>query len=240
MKLQIFQRKTFRIIYISLILLFIIISLTSFFSGRDTILDLDDDSQLSSRIESVEFTNKTIYPDDNVTYVRFEIHLEIWNQGPFRIQFQTGTAAFKCSYSITRSGNSTFPLESTFIMGIDAIPLAIMPSQIYPGIHDFQWWGELIFNGSVPDSNLYLPDGYYSFKMGDDGWINRYNYDVNVSNGIISHFPEEKPALWGDSTVNLGNPYWYIVSLTFLTSFLIEWRINVKEGLPKKQNGLQH
>ena len=109
--------------------------------------------------------------------------------------------------------------------------------RIYPGIHHYQFTRGLInINASVPDSNPYLPDGNYRFIIGDDQWIKCYNYDINVSNGIITHSPSEKPLLWGESTINLGNPLWYLYGFLFLALFITEWRINVKKGIPDKHN----
>jgi len=109
-------------------------------------------------------------------------------------------------------------------------------SKLSSGIHHFQWTGGILnFNGSIPESNPYLPDGDYRFIIGTDQWIENDNYDVNVSNGIISHLPSEKPPLWGESTINLGNPYYYLFGLPLLVLIITEWVINVKKGLPIKE-----
>ena len=94
----------------------------------------------------------------------------------------------------------------------------------------------LNFNGSIPESNPYLPDGDYRFTIGNEQWIGSDNYDINVSNGIDSHLPSEKPLLWDESTINLGNPLWYLFGLPLIVSIITEWVINVKKGLPIKEN----
>ncbi len=237
MKLLIFRRKNFRRIELTLLILFIIISIFSAMSCRDNFLDLDDDNHLSSWIESIEFTNKTIQEEYNETYIKFTIDFEIWNPGPFRIKYQSSSDFIGFPYSIAQSGNSTFVLISYFIGEKEYGRLYCSSTSIYPGIHHFQWtFGMLDFNGTVPDSNPYLPDENYSFMMGNDQWIKRYKYDINVSNGILSYSASEKPLLWGDSTTNFGNPYWYIIGLSFLILILVEWGINVKKGIPDKQN----
>ena len=240
MKLLIFRRKKFRRIDLTLIILFIIISLVSNYSGHLNFLDLDDDNHLSAWIESIEFTNKTNWDDfidSNETSVEFSIDFEIWNPGPFRIQYPTNIGSFCFPYSITQSGNSTFFLKSYGIFEIDVGIMFYTSSKISPGIHHFQLTeGLLNFNGSVPESNPYLPDGDYRFTFGNNQWIRSDNYDVNVSNGIISHSPSEKPLLWGESTTNLGNPHWYLFGLPLLALIITEWVINAKKGLPIKQN----
>ena len=236
MKLLIFKRKNFRIIYFTLLILFLVIPIISTMSCKDNLLDLDNDNHLSSWIESIEFTNKIIDEEYNQTYIEFTIDFEIWNPGPFRIKYQSSSGFIRFPSSITQSGNSTFVLKEYSIHEKESGILFCTSTSIFPGIHHFQWtFGWLFFNGSVPDSNPYLPDGNYSFMMGNDQWIKRHNYDINVSNGVLSHSTSEKPLLWGDSTTNLGNPYWYIIGLSFLALFITEWWINVKEGLPEKQ-----
>jgi len=237
MRLLIFRRKNFRRIDLTLIILFIIISLVSNYSGHLNFLDLDDDNHLSAWIESVEFTKKINWEEYSVTYIEFTIDFEIWNPGPFRIQYPTNIGSFCFPYSITQSGNSTFFLESYGIFEIDVGIMFYTSSKISPGIHHFQLKeGVLNFNGSVPESNPYLPDGDYRFTFGNNQWIRSDNYDVNVSNGIISHSPSEKPLLWGESTINLGNPHWYLFGLPLLALIITEWVINAKKGLPIKQN----
>ena len=236
MKLLIFQRKNFRRIYFIVLILFIIIPIISAISCRDNFLDLDDDNHLSSWIESIEFTNKTIQEENNITYIKFTIEFEIWNPGPFRIKYQSSSDFIGFPYSITQSGNSTFVLISYSIREKEYGRLFCTSTSINPGIHHFKWtFGMLEFNSTVPDSNPYLPDGNYSFMMGNDQWIKRHKYDINVSNGVLSHSTSEKPLLWGDSTTNFGNPYWYMIGLSFLALFITEWQINIKEGLPEKQ-----
>ena len=237
MKLLIFRRKNFRRIDLTLLILFLIISISSALSCRDTILDLDDDNHLSSWIESIEFTNKTISEEYNYTLIEFTIDFEIWNPGPFRIQLQSTDDSINIPYSITQSGNSTFILKSYGISEGGRARLYCISTTIDPGIHHYHWIaGILEFNGSIPESNPFLPDGDYSFIMGNDQWIKCHQYNITVSNGIISHSPSEKPLLWGDFTVNLGNPLWYLFGLPFLALILSEWWINVKKGIPDKEN----
>ncbi len=240
MNLLIFRRKNFRRIELTLLILFIIISILSSASCKDNFLDLDDDNHLSSWIESIEFTKKTNwenYIDSNDTSIEFTIDLEIWNPGPFRILYQSSSGAYSFPFSIIQSGNSTFILESYAILENDAGIMFCTSTKLTPGINHFQMEGGILnFNGSIPDSNPYLPDGNYSFIFGNDRWINSYNYDINVSNGIDSHLSSEKPLLWGESPLNLGNPYWYIIGLPFIVLIIMEWRINVKKGLPLKEN----
>ncbi|MHA1701409.1 MAG: hypothetical protein ACTSWK_03985 [Promethearchaeota archaeon] len=206
-------------------------------SCSDAIVDLDDDNHLSSWIELIEFTNKTIQEESNDTSIKFTIDFEIWNPGPFRIQYQSSGDNIGFPHSITQSGNSNFILTSHYISEKEYARMFCTSTTINPGIHHFQWtFGVLYFNGSVPDSNPYLPDGNYRFVIGDDQWIECHQYDINVSSGILTHSPSQKPLHWGDSTTNLGNPLWYIFGLPFLVLILVEWRINVKEGLPKNQN----
>lgn len=234
MKLLIFRRKNFKIIYLSLLILFIIISISTF-SGSDIILDLDDDTNLSSWIESVEFSQQDVKPD-YWTSTEFTIDLEIRNPGPFRISFQSLTGAIGFPYAITQSGNSSHILESYTIMRNDGGTMMASPTTISPGINHYQWEGVLWFNCTFSDSNPYLPDGNYNFIFGNDQWIERHQYDINVSSGILSHFPSEKPISWKDTAINLGNPYWYLIGLPFIILIIMEWRTNVKEGLPTKQN----
>ncbi len=244
MKLLIFRRKNFRRIEFTLLILFIIISIISAVSCKDNFLDLDDDTHLSSWIESIDFTQKNIWEDNytsNIstfeTSIEFTIDLEIWNPGSFRILHQSGSGAYSFPFSITQSGNSTFILESYGILENDAGIMFCTSTKLTPGINYFHMKGGILnFNGSIPESNPYLPDGNHSFIFGNDQWIECYKYDINVRNGVLSHLPSEKPLLWGESPLNLGNPYWYIIGLPFIVLIIVEWRINVKEGLPKKQN----
>jgi len=240
MKLLIFRRKNFRLIDLTLVILFFIILFVSSSSSNDIFLDLDDDTQLSAWIESIEFTRKTNWEeliDSNDTSIEFTIDLEIRNPGPFRILYQAGSGAHGFPYSITQSGNSTFILESYGIMENDVGMMWNVPSTVSPGINHFHWIGGLLnFNGSIPESNPYLPDGDYRFTIGNEQWIGSDNYDINVSNGIDSHLPSEKPPLWNESTINLGNPLWYLFGLPLLASIITEWVINVKKGLPIKEN----
>jgi len=227
MKFPLFRRKTFRNIY----LIILIAILASPFLSFITLVfpfDMNNDQHFSSWIKSISFSNKESYPEYNITEIHFGMELEVWNPGPFTITIRSGSGALGFPHDFNQTGNSTHIVPDYYLNEND---LGVLFPSIHffrPGIKFLNWTGSMEVQHNESYSNPYLPDGNYSFIFGGEDWQARYGYEISVVNGSSSYYPES-PEIWGEGTINLGSPLWYIFGLPLGILFTIEIILNLRD-----------
>ncbi|MBN2155268.1 MAG: hypothetical protein JW776_04445 [Candidatus Lokiarchaeota archaeon] len=232
MKFPLFRRKKFIIAYVIIIAL---ILGSPYIGLLIPWIDLDNDNHFSSWITDVTFIEK-IYGGEYGSDISFNIELEIWNPGPFRVNFRSSYGGFGFPYTITQLENSTHQIQEYGISQNDAGVLFLSSRSFFPGVHEFNWTGFISINNSEPYDNQFLPDGFYIFKFGNSQWISQYEYNFSVNSSEMQHFSYPKPENWGEVKLNLGNPYWYILPFVFISLFTAEIILNIREEKNQKQN----